>query len=66
MRVEISFTFDEDADGISGYTTSSRDDVETLEEMAQFMTDALRGASFSYVQNTAFEKEDGSMVFGTF
>lgn len=66
MRVELNFTFDEEDDGFSGYISSSRDNVDTLEEMAQFMTDALRGASFSYVENVGFEKDDGSVVFGTF
>mgnify|MGYP000379513659 CR=1 FL=1 len=64
MRVEIEFYFDKEADGIDGSARFSRDDVEDLYSMAQMMTDAMRGAGFSYVVNTGFEKDNGEVVFG--
>ena len=66
MRVTLMFEFDKEEDGISGSSTSTRDDCLTLEEIAQFITDGIQGAGFSYVENTGFEKDDGSVVFGTF
>lgn len=64
MRVDIEFYFDEDTDGVSGSARFSRDNVEDLYTMAQMMTDAMRGAGFSYVVNTGFEKDNGEVVFG--
>lgn len=66
MRVNIEFYFDEAEDGISGSAIFTRDNVEDLYAMAQLMTDAMRGAGFSYVVNTGFEKDDGSIAFGEF
>ena len=66
MKVTLMFDFNEETDGISGSTISTRDNCDTLEDVAQFITDAMRGASWSYVTNTGFEKDDGSVVFGTF
>jgi len=34
--------------------------------MAQFFTDAMKGAGFSYVVDVGFEKDDGNIVFGEF
>lgn len=64
MRVNITFSFDKEADGIEGYVTHEREHVEDLYEMAQFLTDAMRGAGFSYVVNTGFEKDNGEVMFG--
>ena len=64
MRVNIEFYFDEENDGINGSAVFSRDNVEDLYGMAQMMTDAMRGAGFSYVVNTGFEKDNGEVVFG--
>jgi hypothetical protein len=64
MRVDIEFYFDEDTDGVSGSARFTRDNVEDLYTMAQMMTDAMRGAGFSYVVNTGFEKDNGEVVFG--
>lgn len=64
MRVDISFYFGEKEDGVDGYVTHSRQDVEDLYELAQFLTDAVRGAGFSYVVNTGFEKDNGEVTFG--
>jgi len=66
MRVNIEFYFDEAEDGVSGAATFTRDNVEDLYTMAQLMTNAMRGAGFSYVVNTGFEKDDGSVTFGEF
>lgn len=64
MRVCIDFYFDKEEDGVSGSARFAREDVEDLYELAQLMTDAVRGAGFSYVVNTGFEREDGQVVFG--
>jgi hypothetical protein len=64
MRVDIEFYFDEVEDGVSGSARFSRDKVDDLYTMAQMLTDAMRGAGFSYVVNTGFEKDNGEMVFG--
>lgn len=64
MDVQITFSFEKETDGFEGYATHNREDIEDLYELAQFLTDAVRGAAFSYVVNTAFEKDDGDVVFG--
>ena len=64
MRVNMEFVFEKEADGFDGILSSSRDDVEDLYTMAQFITDAVKVAGFSYVVDVGFEKSDGEMVFG--
>lgn len=64
MRVSIDFQFDKEDDGYDGSSSASRDGVEDLYTMAQFMTDAMKGAGFTYVVDVGFEKDDGNIVFG--
>jgi isopenicillin N synthase-like dioxygenase len=64
MNIQITFSFEKEVDGVEGYVTHNRKDVEDLYELAQFLTDAVRGAGFSYVVNTGFEKDNGEVVFG--
>ena len=64
MDINITLSFTKETDGVDGYITHSRDNVEDLYELAQFLTDVVRGAGFSYVVNTGFEKEDGEVLFG--
>jgi len=66
MHIDIGFTFRKDTDGFDGHLSYRRDEVENLEEFCQFITDALRGAGFSYVENVGIEKDDGTMTFGRF
>ena len=64
MRVSIDFQFDTEFDGYEGHSSASRDNVEDLYTMAQFITDAMNGAGFTYVVDVGFEKDDGNIVFG--
>lgn len=64
MRVNIDFQFDREFDGYEGSASASRDNIEDLYTMAQFLTDAMKGAGFTYVVDVGFEKDDGSIVFG--
>lgn len=64
MDIQITFSFEKEVDGVGGYVTHNREGVEDLYELAQFLTDAVRGAGFSYVVNTGFEKDNGEVVFG--
>lgn len=64
MNIQITFSFEKEVDGVEGYVTHNREDVEDLYALAQFLTDAVRGAGFSYVVNTGFEKDNGEVVFG--
>ena len=66
MRVSIDFQYDKEDDGYDGSSSASRDGVEDLYAMAQFFTDAMKGAGFSYVVDVGFEKDDGNIVFGEF
>ena len=66
MRMSFDFYFDKEVDGFEGSANYSRDDVDDLYTMAQMITDAVRGAGFSYVVNTGFEKDDGEVLFGEF
>lgn len=64
MRVSIDFYYNKDEDGVEGSSSASRDNVDDLYTMAQFLTDAMRGAGFSYVVDVGFEKDDGNITFG--
>lgn len=64
MRVSIDFQFDKEDDGYDGSSSASRDGVVDLYTMAQFLTDAMKGAGFTYVVDVGFEKDDGSIIFG--
>jgi hypothetical protein len=64
VRVSIDFQFDKEDDGYDGSSSASRDGVVDLYTMAQFLTDAMKGAGFTYVVDVGFEKDDGSIIFG--
>jgi phage head maturation protease len=64
MRVDIEFYFNKDDDGFDGSTRVSRDNVEDLYEVSRVITDAINGAGFSYVEDTAFQKNNGEELWG--
>lgn len=66
MRVSLQFDFGAEEDGFDGTLTYTRIEVDDLYALAQMFTDAVRGAGFSYVVNTGFERDDGNVVFGEF
>ena len=64
MKVTITFTPDCEDDGFNGSTEVVRNEVIDLCELGRAYTDAARAAGYTYVEDVAFEKDDGSMVFG--
>ena len=40
-----------------------RDNIDDLYGLGYAFADAARAAGYTYVQDVAFEKDDGSMVF---
>lgn len=64
MRVSMDFYFDKEIDGYEGSLSVSRDSVEDLYALAQFVTQSVQGAGFNYVTDVGFEKDDGNIVFG--
>lgn len=66
MRVEITFSSSEEDDGFNGSTTIVRDDIDCLHSLGRAYGEAARAAGFTYVQDVAFEQDDGQMVFGDF
>ena len=66
MQVEVKFTADDEDDGFSGSTTVIREGILDLHGLGQAFTDSTRAVGFGYVENVAFEKEDGTMVFGSY
>ena len=66
MKVSILFEECKEDVGYDGQVILTRDDIEDLTQLANFLSDAVRGAGFSYVNTVAFEKDDGDMVFGDF
>lgn len=63
MKVTITFESDCEDDGFNGSTTIVRGDIDTLYDLGDAYVDATRAAGFNYVENVAFEKDDGQMVF---
>ena len=66
MKVEIKFTSDSEDDGFEGSTTVVRGNIVDLYGLGQAYADAARAGGYTYVEDVAFEKDDGQMVFGGF
>ena len=66
MQVTVTFTADSEDDGFDGSTTVVRGNIEDLYGLGQAFADAARSAGYTYVEDVAFEKTDGQMVFGGF
>jgi hypothetical protein len=66
MQVSITFTADSEDDGFYGSTTVIREGIEDLQGLGQAFADAARAGGYTYVEDVAFEKDDGQMVFGGF
>ena len=66
MKVSILFQECKEDVGYDGEVLHTRADIEDLTQLANFLSDAVRGAGFSYVNTVAFEKDDGDMVFGDY
>jgi len=66
MQVSITFTADSEDDGFDGSTTVVRGNIDDLYGLGQAFAHATRAAGYTYVDDVAFEKDDGSMVFGGF
>jgi len=66
MQVSITFTADSEDDGFDGSTTVVRGNIVDLYGLGQAFADATRAGGYTYVENVAFESDDGSMTFGGF
>tara|TARA_R110000850_G_scaffold182689_2_gene308198 strand:+ start:6096 stop:6296 length:201 start_codon:yes stop_codon:yes gene_type:complete len=64
MRVTITFGHDCEDDGFEGSTTLVRHEVYDLYSLGRTFADAARAGGFTYVEDVAFERDDGKMVFG--
>lgn len=64
MRVSLSAYLDKDEDGYSGSVSIDREDIDNLVAIAQTVKDFLHGLGFDYVDDVAFSKDDGTMVWG--
>ena len=64
MQVSITFTADSEEDGFDGSTTVVRGNIDDLYGLGRAFADATRAAGYTYVDDIAFEKDDGTMVFG--
>ena len=66
MQVSITFTADSEEDGFGGSTTVVRGNIDDLYGLGQAFADAARAGGYGYVENVAFEQDDGTMVFGSY
>lgn len=66
MKVTITFTTDCEDDGFNGSTEVVRNEVLDLYDLGRAYGEAARAAGYTYVEDVAFEKDDGTMVFGGF
>tara|TARA_R110000822_G_scaffold171179_1_gene310968 strand:- start:534 stop:734 length:201 start_codon:yes stop_codon:yes gene_type:complete len=66
MRVTIIFEGTHEEDGFDGTTTLVRNEIDDLYALGRAYTDAAQAGGFTYVEDVAFEKDDGNMVFGGF
>jgi hypothetical protein len=63
MRASVSFYFDKEDDGYEGSVDLSRDEVEDLDTMLYFLTEAIRASGFNYVTALGAHKEGGDIVW---
>jgi len=63
MRASVSFYFDKEEDGYEGSVDLSRDEVEDLDTMLYFLTEAIRASGFNYVTALGAHKEGGDIVW---
>lgn len=65
MKVSIVFTQTiAEGDGVNSVMAHEESGVEDLYGLSAFITRAVNGAGFSYVQNVGFEDDDGNVIFG--
>lgn len=64
MQVTVTFSGDSEDDGFNGSTTVMRNNIYDLYGLAQAFSDAARAGGYTYVEDVAFESDDGSMTFG--
>ena len=64
MKVSLLFDHDPNEVGFNGSVFINREGIYDLNALAQLFADAARAAGFSYVEDVAFEKDDGSIVWG--
>jgi hypothetical protein len=64
MKVSILFEYDPEEVGYNGSVFLTRECVGDLNGLAQLFADAARASGFTYVEDVAFEKDDGSIVWG--
>lgn len=64
MKINITFEFEDEVDGVGGDLSYSREGIDDLYSLAHFFAFATRAAGFSYVENVGFEKEGGTVTFG--
>ena len=63
MRASINFQFDKEYDGYDGSVDMSRDEVDDLDSMLYFLTEAIRASGFNYVTALGAHKEGGDIVW---
>jgi hypothetical protein len=66
MRVQIIVHWDEEDDAVSGTMTISRDDVDTLNQLAHFYEMAAVAMGFTYVDGVGLSKGQGEVVWSNF
>tara|TARA_R110002167_G_scaffold193226_1_gene395840 strand:+ start:721 stop:921 length:201 start_codon:yes stop_codon:yes gene_type:complete len=66
MKVTVTFESNHEEDGFDGVTTIMRNEVDDLHALARVFTDSAQAGGFTYVEDVAFERDDGQMVFGGF
>lgn len=66
MKLSIVAEFEEELDGHTGKLAFTRDEVETLQELAYFYQMAATAVGFTYVDNVGISKGNGEEVWSSF
>ena len=66
MKLTIVAEFEEELDGHTGVLTLSREDIETLQELAYFYQIATSALGFTYVDNVGLSKEGAGVTWSSF
>lgn len=64
MKVSILFEYEPKEVGYNGSVSFGRDCIDNLNDLAQLFADAARASGFTYVEDVAFETDDGKIVWG--
>ena len=64
MKITVSVDYYQEEDGYDGASTFTRDGVESLTDLAQFLANVVNGLGYNYVDDVCFLTDGGTEHWG--